>query len=73
MEGPITPATYVAEDGIVQHQREEKPLILRRFISPMYGNARALSLEWVGGNGSTLIETGGGGMGEGGKGITFEM
>jgi len=29
------PATYVAEDGIVQHQKEEKPLVLRRLVSPV--------------------------------------
>jgi hypothetical protein len=28
MEGPMAPATYVAEDGLVRHQWEERPLIL---------------------------------------------
>jgi hypothetical protein len=26
MEGPMAPATYVAEDGLVGHQWEERPL-----------------------------------------------
>ena len=28
MEGPMAPATYVAEDGLVRHQWEERPLVL---------------------------------------------
>ena len=28
MEGPMTPAAYVAEDGRVYHQWEEGPLVL---------------------------------------------
>jgi hypothetical protein len=27
-EGPMTPATYVAEDVLVGHQREERPFVL---------------------------------------------
>jgi hypothetical protein len=30
MERPMAPATYVAEDGIVGHQWEERPFVLRR-------------------------------------------
>jgi len=35
MEGTMTPVTYVAEDGIVHHQQEEKPLFLWGLISPV--------------------------------------
>jgi hypothetical protein len=27
-EGPLAPAAYVAEDGLVRHQFEERPLVL---------------------------------------------
>jgi hypothetical protein len=63
MEGSIALAVYVAEDGLVGHQWEERPSGLRVFNAPVEGNARAGKQEWVGGWGSTLIETGGGGMG----------
>jgi hypothetical protein len=48
MEGPITPAAYVAEDGLVGHQWEDSPLVLWRFYDPVQGNARARKQEWVG-------------------------
>ena len=35
MEGPMAPATYVAEDGLVGHQWEERPLGLRVFNAPV--------------------------------------
>ena len=35
MEGPMTLATYVAENGLVGHQREERPLGLRVFDAPV--------------------------------------
>jgi hypothetical protein len=41
MEGPMAPATYVAEDGLVRHQWEERPLILWR-----------LECRWMPGQGS---------------------
>ena len=47
-------ATYVAEDGLVGHQWEERPLGLRVFDAPVYGNDRV----GVGGCGRTLIEAG---------------
>jgi len=28
----MAPAAYVAEDGLVGHQREEKPLVLPRLL-----------------------------------------
>ena len=38
--GPMAPATYVAEDGLVGHQWEKKPLILRRLDAPVRGISR---------------------------------
>jgi hypothetical protein len=35
LEGPMTPAAYVAEDGLVGHQWEERPLVLRRLDAPV--------------------------------------
>jgi hypothetical protein len=39
---------YVAEDGLVGHQWEKRPLVLRRSYAPVQGNARARKWEWVG-------------------------
>jgi hypothetical protein len=33
MEGPMAPAGYVAEDGLVSHQWEERPLVLGRLYT----------------------------------------
>ena len=52
-------APYLAEDGLIGHQWEERPLVLWRLNAPVQGNARAVRQEWVGG-----------GLG---KCITFEM
>ena len=41
-------AAHVAEDGLVGHQREERPLVLQRSYAPVQGNARARKWEWVG-------------------------
>jgi hypothetical protein len=40
--------SYVAEDGLVSHQWEERPLVLPRSYAPLQGNARARKWEWVG-------------------------
>ena len=42
---------YVAEDGLVGHQWEERALVLRRSYAPVEGNARARKQEWVGEHG----------------------
>jgi len=34
LDRPMTPAAYVAEDGVVGHQWEEKPLVLPRLDTP---------------------------------------
>ena len=43
---------YVAEDGLVGHQWEERPLVLGRSYALVQGNARARARarkqEWVG-------------------------
>jgi hypothetical protein len=62
MEWPIL-ATYVAEDGLVGHQWEEKSLGLRRFDVLVMWIATVGRQEWIGGWRSTLIEAGGGEMG----------
>jgi hypothetical protein len=41
-------AAYVAEDGLVAHHWEERPLGLANFICPVQGNTRAKKWEWVG-------------------------
>ena len=41
-------ATYVAEDGLVSHHWEERPLDLTNLYSPVQRNARAKKWEWVG-------------------------
>jgi hypothetical protein len=41
-------AAYVAEDGLVGHQWEKRPLILLRLYAPVQENARASKQEWVG-------------------------
>jgi hypothetical protein len=39
---------YVAEDGLVSHQWEERPLVLGRAYAPVQGISRARKQEWVG-------------------------
>jgi hypothetical protein len=39
---------YVAEDGLVGHHWEERPLVLQKLYAPVQGNARARKQEWVG-------------------------
>ena len=41
-------AAYVAEDGLVGHHWEERPLGLQALYAPVQGNARAKKGEWVG-------------------------
>ena len=57
-EGPMTPATYVAQDGLIYYQWEEKPLVLWRLYASAQENARAMGWEWVGRWGSILTEAG---------------
>ena len=39
---------YVAEDGLVGHHWEDRPLVLGRLYASVQGNARARKQEWVG-------------------------
>jgi len=41
MDRLMAPAVYVAEDGLVEHQWEEKPFVLPRLDVPVLGNVRA--------------------------------
>jgi len=71
----MDPVAYVAEDGLVGHEWEERPLVLLRLDGPVQGN---VSTGWVGGGAPSQKQ------GErccdrgfmdrkAGKGITFEM
>ena len=51
----MAPAVYVAKDGLVRHQWEERSC-------PSVGKSRAGRWEWVGEWRNTLIEAGGGRM-----------
>jgi hypothetical protein len=44
----VSLVTYVAEDGLVDYQWEERPLVFRRSYAPVQGDARARNQEWVG-------------------------
>jgi hypothetical protein len=41
-------AAYIAEDGLVGHHWEERPLVLRRSYASVQGNARVRKQKWVG-------------------------
>jgi hypothetical protein len=44
----VSLVAYVAEYGLVGHQWEKRPLVLRRSYAPVQGKARARKQEWVG-------------------------
>jgi hypothetical protein len=46
--GASSLVAYVAEDGLVGHQWEERPLVLGRSYGPVQGNTRTRKQEWVG-------------------------
>ena len=66
-------AIYVAEDGLLGHQWEERPLVLLRLYAPIEGNSRTRNgsgwvgepRDWGGDRGFSLRKLG--------KGITFKM
>ena len=70
----MTLAAYVAEDGLVGHQWEERPLGSVKVLCPSIGECQGQEAGVVG-----VVSTGEGrgdrGFSEGklGKGITFEM
>ena len=43
----VSLVAYVAEDGLVSHQWEERPLVLERSYAPVERNARARKWECV--------------------------
>jgi hypothetical protein len=43
----VSLVAYVAEDGLVVHEWEERCLVLQRTYVPVQGNARARKWEWV--------------------------
>jgi hypothetical protein len=45
----MAPAVYVAEDGLVGHQWEERPLVLWRLEALAYEDARMVRCAWMGG------------------------
>jgi hypothetical protein len=44
----VSLVAYVAEDGLVSHQWEERPLVLQSSYAPVRGNVRARKQDWVG-------------------------
>jgi hypothetical protein len=42
----VSLVAFVAEDGLVGHQWEKRPLVLQRSYAPVQGNARAR--KWMG-------------------------
>jgi hypothetical protein len=44
----VSLVAYVAEDGLVGLQWEERSLVLARSYAPIQSNARARKQEWVG-------------------------
>jgi hypothetical protein len=44
----VSLVAYGAEDGLVGHQWEERPMVLRRLYAPVHGNARTRKQEGVG-------------------------
>jgi hypothetical protein len=44
----MSPAAYVAEDGLVRHHWEERPLVLQTLYASVQGNKRAKKWEGVG-------------------------
>jgi hypothetical protein len=44
----VSLVAYVAKDGLVSHQWEERTFVFQRVYAPVQGNARARKQEWVG-------------------------
>ena len=44
----VSLVAYVAEDGLVSHQWEERPLVLKISYAPIQGNASTWKQEWMG-------------------------
>jgi hypothetical protein len=44
----VSLVAYVAQDSVVSHQWDERPLVLRSLYAAVQGNAKARKWEWVG-------------------------
>jgi hypothetical protein len=44
----VSLVAYVAEDGLVGHHWEERPLVLQTLYAPGQGNARARKMKGMG-------------------------
>jgi hypothetical protein len=74
MVGLVALAAYVAEDGLVSHQWEERALGPVKILCPIIGDYQGQEWEWAGWeSGGGERRWGGGCGGKLGKGITFEM
>jgi hypothetical protein len=62
----VSLVAYLAEDSLIVHQWEERPLILPISYAPVQGKVRARKGEWVGGRAVLL-------KGNGALWIAFEM
>jgi hypothetical protein len=74
MEGLMGPAVYIAENGLVGDECEERTLVPGRFNAPMLGECQDKEVE-VAGFLNRRRENGIGGFSKGKpvKGITYEM
>jgi hypothetical protein len=53
----VSLVAYVAEGGLIDHQWEEKPLVLRRLYAPVQGNVGPGSGSgWVGEQGGGRVQ-----------------
>jgi len=48
MDRPMVPAAYIAEDGLVGHQRKEKPLVLPMLVPPSVRECQGEGGGWGG-------------------------
>ena len=67
----MAPDTLAAEDDLVGHQREERPLVLERLDAIVYRNTKTGKwgrVDWGRGDGLWDFQ----GRGERGRGTTFE-
>jgi hypothetical protein len=62
----MAPAAYIAEDCLVGHQWEERPLVLGRLNALMKGECQGGRQEWVGRGGEHPHRSKGRGGGIGG-------
>jgi len=59
MDRPMAPVVYVAKNGLVEHQWEEKPLVLPGLDPQCRGmSGWGGRKKWVDGLGNTLIQEG---------------